>query len=124
MDEPDPTLGRVVEQLRVLGRRIQVEPLDRGVGHRRVAAQRRPGQLERARDLTRLLPVGVEQVVFALDPEERRQLLTDAQQILSDDGPVIVSYFRSFITAHSNRLQGFRAHPLRYLDLRRAWLEG
>ncbi len=60
----------------------------------------------------------------ALDPEERHQLLTDAQQILSDDGPVIVPYFRSYITAYSNRLQGFRAHPLRYLDLRRAWLNG
>jgi len=60
----------------------------------------------------------------ALDPEERHQLLTDAQQILSDDGPVIVPYFRSYITAYSNRLQGFRAHPLRYLDLRRAWFNG
>lgn len=60
----------------------------------------------------------------ALDPEERHQLLTDAQQILSDDGPVIVPYFRSYITAFSNRLHGFRAHPLRYLDLRRAWLDG
>ena len=58
----------------------------------------------------------------ALDPEERRQILTEAQQVLSDDGPVIVPYFRSYITAHANRLQGFRAHPLRYLDLRRAWL--
>ena len=58
----------------------------------------------------------------ALDPEERRQLLADAQQILSEDGPVIVPYFRSYITAFSNRLEGFRAHPLRYLDLRRAWL--
>lgn len=60
----------------------------------------------------------------ALDAEERRQLLADAQHILSEDGPVIVPYFRSYITAFSNRLQGFRAHPLRYLDLRRAWLDG
>ena len=58
----------------------------------------------------------------ALDPEERRQLLADAQQILAEDGPVIVPYFRSYITAFSNRLHGFRAHALRYLDLRRAWL--
>jgi peptide/nickel transport system substrate-binding protein len=60
----------------------------------------------------------------ALDPEERRQLLTDAQQILAEDGPVIVPYFRSYITAFTNRLHGFRADPMRILDLRRAWLDG
>jgi peptide/nickel transport system substrate-binding protein len=59
-----------------------------------------------------------------LDPDERRGILTQAQQILSDDGPVIVPYFRSYITGYSSRLNGFAAHPLRYLDLRRAWLTG
>jgi peptide/nickel transport system substrate-binding protein len=58
----------------------------------------------------------------ALDPEERRGILADAQRILAADGPVIVPYFRSYITGYANRLQGYRAHPLRYLDLRRAWL--
>jgi peptide/nickel transport system substrate-binding protein len=59
-----------------------------------------------------------------LDPERRRDILTQAQQILADDGPVILPYFRSFITAHSARLMGFEAHPLKFLDLRRAWLNG
>lgn len=59
-----------------------------------------------------------------LDPEVRRELLAQAQQILSEDGPVIVPYFRSYISGASPRLQGFSPHPLRYLDLRRAWLDG
>jgi peptide/nickel transport system substrate-binding protein len=56
------------------------------------------------------------------DPAERLAALTEAQQILADEGPVIVPYFRSYITAHSSRLHGFVAHPHRLLDLRRAWL--
>lgn len=57
-----------------------------------------------------------------VDEDERRQLMTQAQQILADDGPVIIPYFRSYITAYTSRLQGFTPHPLRWLDLRRAWL--
>ena len=56
------------------------------------------------------------------DPEERLKLLTEAQQLLADDGPAIVPYFRSYITAFSTRLHGFTPHPYRLLDLRRAWL--
>jgi peptide/nickel transport system substrate-binding protein len=56
------------------------------------------------------------------DPEERLALLTEAQQLLADDGPAIVPYFRSYITAFSARLHGFAPHPYRLLDLRRAWL--
>ncbi|MDQ2653358.1 MAG: ABC transporter substrate-binding protein [Chloroflexota bacterium] len=59
-----------------------------------------------------------------LDPDARHELLTQAQQLLSEDGPVIVPYFRSYISGASTRLQGFTPHPLRYLDLRRAWLDG
>jgi peptide/nickel transport system substrate-binding protein len=59
-----------------------------------------------------------------LDPDARRELLAQAQQLLSEDGPVIVPYFRSYISGASTRLQGFTPHPLRYLDLRRAWLDG
>jgi peptide/nickel transport system substrate-binding protein len=58
-----------------------------------------------------------------LDPDVRREILTEAQQILAEDGPISVPYFRSYITGYTTRLHGFAAHPLRYLDLRRAWLE-
>ncbi|MFT4040475.1 MAG: ABC transporter substrate-binding protein [Thermomicrobiales bacterium] len=59
-----------------------------------------------------------------LDPEARRALLLEAQQLLSANGPVIVPYFRSYISGASSRLQGFTPHPMRFLDLRRAWLAG
>jgi peptide/nickel transport system substrate-binding protein len=59
-----------------------------------------------------------------LDADQRREILTRVQQLLADDGPVIVPYFRSYISGASSRLQGFAPHPLRYLDLRRAWLDG
>jgi peptide/nickel transport system substrate-binding protein len=57
-----------------------------------------------------------------LDPDARREILTQAQQLLAEDGPVVVPYFRSYITAYSSRLMGFDIHPLKFLDLRRAWL--
>jgi peptide/nickel transport system substrate-binding protein len=60
----------------------------------------------------------------ATDADERRNILTEAQQLLADEGPVLIPYFRSYITAFTSRLHGFQAHPLRFLDLRRAWLEG
>lgn len=59
-----------------------------------------------------------------LDPDARRELLTEAQLLLADDGPVVVPYFRSYITAYTSRLMGFEIHPLKFLDLRRAWLAG
>jgi peptide/nickel transport system substrate-binding protein len=59
-----------------------------------------------------------------VDEDARRDILTQAQQILADDGPVVIPYFRSYITGYTSRLQGFSPHPLRWLDLRRAWLEG
>lgn len=59
-----------------------------------------------------------------LDPAERHELLTQAQSLLSADGPVIVPYFRSYISGASPRLHGFVPHPMRYLDLRRVWLDG
>jgi peptide/nickel transport system substrate-binding protein len=34
-----------------------------------------------------------------LDAEARREILTEAQRLLAEDGPVIVPYFRSYITA-------------------------
>ncbi len=57
-----------------------------------------------------------------VDEDARRAILTQAQQILADDGPVVIPYFRSYITGYTSRLQGFSPHPLRWLDLRRAWL--
>ena len=57
-----------------------------------------------------------------VDEDARREILTQAQQILADDGPVVIPYFRSYITGYTSRLQGFTPHPLRWLDLRRAWL--
>ena len=57
-----------------------------------------------------------------LDPDARRDILTEAQRLLAEDGPVIVPYFRSYITAYTSRLMGFQIHPLKLLDLRRAWL--
>jgi peptide/nickel transport system substrate-binding protein len=57
-----------------------------------------------------------------LDPDARREILTGAQTLMAEDGPVVVPYFRSYITAYTSRLMGFDIHPLKFLDLRRAWL--
>jgi peptide/nickel transport system substrate-binding protein len=58
-----------------------------------------------------------------LDFDARLEILTQAQRLLAEDGPVVVPYFRNYITAYTSRLRGFEIHPLKFLDLRRAWLE-
>jgi peptide/nickel transport system substrate-binding protein len=65
-------------------------------------------------------------LVFAareeIDPDQRREILREAQQLLSNEGPVIIPYFRTDIGAWSSRLRDYELHPLRWIELHRAWL--
>ncbi len=53
-----------------------------------------------------------------LDPERRKVLYQEAQQILSLEGPVLIPYFLNFASAYSAEVVGFEAHPLTSFDLR------
>lgn len=53
-----------------------------------------------------------------LDQEKRKTLYQQAQQILSEEGPVVIPYFLNSTSAFRNQVVGFEAHPLGYFDLR------
>jgi ABC-type oligopeptide transport system substrate-binding subunit len=43
----------------------------------------------------------------ALDPQERFDLLVEASNIVNDDAPLIISWFRSDRTAYNTRMVNF-----------------
>lgn len=53
-----------------------------------------------------------------LDREKRKGLYQRAQQILSEEGPVVIPYFLNSTSAYRTQVIGFEAHPLGYFDLR------
>lgn len=56
------------------------------------------------------------------DTEKRKALYAQAQKLLSDDGGVIVSFFRPVVSAIRNNVQGFNVHPATWADVRSVWL--
>ncbi len=57
------------------------------------------------------------------DIEKRKPIYAQVQQIVSEDGPVVVAYHKTYITAYRNQVKGYTAHPIRWVDLRETWLE-
>lgn len=53
-----------------------------------------------------------------LDTEKRKALYQQAQQTLTEEGPVVIPYFLNSTSAYRNQIVGFQAHPLGYFDLR------
>jgi peptide/nickel transport system substrate-binding protein len=53
-----------------------------------------------------------------LDDEARMALYQQAQQILSEEGPVLIPYFLNVTSAYRSEVAGFEAHPLTTFDLR------
>lgn len=70
----------------------------------------------------------LDDVLFAaraeLDDEARKALYQQAQQILAEEGPVLIPYFLNFVNAYRNEVVGYEAHPLSYFDLRFVSLAG
>ncbi len=58
-----------------------------------------------------------------LDQEKRREKLHKAQALIADDGPAIITFFRSNITAFSEGVQGYSADPGINLPVERIWLK-
>lgn len=55
--------------------------------------------------------------------EARKEIYAQIQEIVAEDGPALIPYHRSYITAHRNEVHGYRAHALRFVDLRHVWLD-
>lgn len=59
-----------------------------------------------------------------LDDEQRGALYQEAQQILSEEGPVLIPYFLNVGSAARSEVVGYEAHPLTTFDLRYVSLGG
>jgi peptide/nickel transport system substrate-binding protein len=58
-----------------------------------------------------------------LDDDERFELYTRAQEILAEDGGVIIPYFMSVTGAWKGSVQGYTMHPLRWVEFHRVWID-
>lgn len=54
----------------------------------------------------------------ARDPEQRQTLYKAAEQLLIEEGAVIIPFFLPVLTAMRSRVQGFTPHPAGWVDLR------
>ncbi|MBY8975424.1 ABC transporter substrate-binding protein [Rhodobacteraceae bacterium NNCM2] len=57
------------------------------------------------------------------DPEARKEIMKDVEQILQDSGTIIQPYWRSIFRHSSPRVHGFPAHQAQEMHLERVWLE-
>ncbi|MEZ4620030.1 MAG: ABC transporter substrate-binding protein [Caldilineaceae bacterium] len=60
----------------------------------------------------------VEQARGEPDQQKRRDLYHQAQQLVMEDGAVIIPYFLPAIVAKRTNVEGFTAHPSGWMDLR------
>jgi peptide/nickel transport system substrate-binding protein len=58
-----------------------------------------------------------------LDEDERRDLYRRAQEILAEDGGVIIPYFMSVTGGWNDHVHGYTMHPLRWVEFHRVWLD-
>ncbi len=70
-------------------------------------------------DVDRLLEEGREET----DTEQRMEIYAELQRIVSEDGPAVIAYHKSHITAHRNEVKDYYAHPVGWVDCTRVWLD-
>lgn len=60
---------------------------------------------------------------FELDATKRKEIYTEVQKRLLDDGPSIIGYFQDALTAYRKQVNGFKPSPLKWFDGRQIWLD-
>lgn len=70
-------------------------------------------------DVDRLLEEGRE----STDLERRKEIYAEIQEIVAEDGPSIITYHKTYITAVRNEVKGYVVHPIRWVDVRSVWLD-
>ncbi len=58
-----------------------------------------------------------------LDEDERADLYRRAQEILAEDGGVIIPYFMSVTGAWNDHVRDYEMHPLRWVEFHRTWID-
>ena len=56
------------------------------------------------------------------DPEQRRPIMAELEQMLQDSGVIVQAYWRELAMHHTDRVQNYVRHPLREMHLEKVWL--
>ena len=65
----------------------------------------------------------LDQALGIFDPDERRPLMAQMQQMLQDSGVIIQPYWNQLIMHRVPAVQNYRRHPLREMHLEDVWLD-
>lgn len=65
----------------------------------------------------------LDQARRTLSDQEAKKLYDEFQKIIVEEGPSLVAYVLTHVTAYPKQLKGFRSHPMMWLDLKRASIE-
>jgi peptide/nickel transport system substrate-binding protein len=58
------------------------------------------------------------------DPRKRKELYAQAQQLIADEGHLVIAYHSNYVTAMRNTVKGYIVNPLKiFIDLRWTYLE-
>ncbi|MCC6791664.1 MAG: ABC transporter substrate-binding protein [Thermomicrobiales bacterium] len=70
-------------------------------------------------EVDRLLEEGRAETDF----EKRKAAYAQVQEIVAEDGPSLIAYHKSYITATREQVKGYIQHPIRWVDVRWTWLD-
>lgn len=65
----------------------------------------------------------LEQALGIFDPDKRRPLMAEMEQMLQDSGVIIQPYWNELIMHRLPEVQGYQRHPLREMHLEAVWLD-
>jgi peptide/nickel transport system substrate-binding protein len=71
------------------------------------------------KDLDTLLDTGR----ATIDPQKRKGFYGRAEQLIHEDGPWVVAYFTTYVSAMRSNVKGLNVHPLRWWNFREAYFE-
>ena len=57
------------------------------------------------------------------DFASRKKLYDKVQEILYNEGPDVVPYFKNYVSANRKRVKNYKLIPVQYVDLRETWLK-
>jgi len=55
--------------------------------------------------------------------EDRKPLYDRVQEILYNEGPDVVAYFKNYVSANRKEVKNYKLIPVQYVDLRDTWVE-
>ena len=65
----------------------------------------------------------LDQAKSLTDFAARKKLYDKVQEILYNEGPDVVPYFKNYVSANRKEVKNYKLIPVQYVDLRETWVE-